>query len=117
MINLDSVGSGSGLRVSGDRWLTRHLAETAQDMDIALSVRRGGQGGSDHANFRAAWVPVVFFVGDDLSRINTPADNMEHVNPRLVGDATGTDPGLAGEHCQPAGVWAVGRRPHPDLPP
>ena len=88
MINLDSVGSGSGLRVSGDRWLTRHLAETAQDMDIALSVRRGGQGGSDHANFRAAWVPVVFFVGDDLSRINTPADTMEHVNPRLVGDAT-----------------------------
>ena len=88
MINLDSVGSGSGLRVSGDRWLTRHLAETAQDMDIALSVRRGGQGGSDHANFRAAWVPVVFFVGDDLSRINTPADTMEHVAPRLVGDAT-----------------------------
>ena len=88
MINLDAVGSGSGLRVSGDRWLTRHIAETADSADINVTVRRGGQGGSDHANFRAAWVPVVFFLGDDLSRINSPADTMEHVNTRLVGDAT-----------------------------
>ena len=89
MINVDSVGSGSRLRVLGDRWLTNHIRETAENQDIDLSVSRGGRGGSDHANFREAWVPVVFFVSDDLSRINSPADTMEHINPDLLGETTG----------------------------
>ena len=42
--------------------------------------------GSDHANFRNAWVPTVFFRSDDLSRINTPADTMEHINRSLLGE-------------------------------
>ena len=89
MINLDSVGSGSALRVSGDRWLVNQIADTAEREDIALAVASGRErGGSDHANFRAAWVPVVFFRSNDLSRINTPQDTMERLNPRLVGDAT-----------------------------
>ena len=89
MINVDSVGSGSRLRVSGDRWLTNHLRETAEAQGIDLSVSRGGRGGSDHANFRNAWVPVVFFLSNDLSRINSPADTMEHINPALLGQSTG----------------------------
>ncbi len=44
--------------------------------------------GSDHANFRNAWVPTVFPWSNDLSRINTPADTMEHINQGLLGDAT-----------------------------
>ena len=47
-----------------------------------------GGGSSDHANFRSAWVPVLFFVANDLSRINSPADTMEHITPRLLGEAT-----------------------------
>ena len=43
-------------------------------------------GGSDHANFRSAAVPVLFFISDDLSRINSPRDTMEHINEELLGD-------------------------------
>ncbi len=88
MVNLDSVGSGDGLVVSGDRWAVGHVRETAAREDIALEVSARGGGGSDHANFRQAWVPVVFLLSDDLSRINSPADTMEHINPSLLGDAT-----------------------------
>lgn len=88
MINLDSVGSGDRLVVSGDRWAVGHIREAAAREDIPLTVSARGGGGSDHANFRRAWVPVVFFLSDDLSRINSPADTMEHINPSLLGDAS-----------------------------
>ena len=74
--------------VSGDRWAVGHVRDSADREDILLDVSAGGGGGSDHANFRRAWVPVVFFLADDLSRINSPADTVEHINPRLLGDAT-----------------------------
>ena len=89
MVNLDSVGSGSHLRLSGDRWAANHVKETADREGISLALsRRSGRGGSDHASFRNAWVPVLFFYSDDLSRINSPADTMEHINSSLLGDAT-----------------------------
>lgn len=89
MINLDSVGSGSGLRIAGDRWAVNHVRDAAERGEITLApTGRWGAGGSDHVNFRNAWIPVVFLVSDDLSRINTPADTMEHINPRLLGDAS-----------------------------
>ncbi len=89
MVNLDSVGSGSHLRLAGDRWAANHVKETADREDISLElVRRSGWGGSDHVNFRDAWVPVLFFLSNDLSRINSPADTMEHINSSLLGDVT-----------------------------
>lgn len=89
MVNLDSVGSGSHLRLSGDRWAANHVKETALREDISLELStRSGRGGSDHANFRDAWVPVLFFLSNDLSRINSPADTMEHINSSLLGDVT-----------------------------
>ncbi|MDE2940366.1 MAG: M20/M25/M40 family metallo-hydrolase [Chloroflexota bacterium] len=89
MVNLDSVGSGSHLRLAGDRWAASHIKETADREGISLELSgRSGRGGSDHANFRDAWVPVLFFMSDDLSRINSPADTMEHINSSLLGDVT-----------------------------
>ena len=88
MINLDSVGSGDGLVVSGDRWALGHVREAAAREGIPLEVSARDFGGSDHASFRNAFVPVAFFLGDDLSRINSPADTMEHINPDLLGNAT-----------------------------
>ena len=87
MVNLDSVGGGSGLHATGDRWLTSHVAETADREGIALTVGSGNRGSSsDHASFRDAWVPVIYFHGDDSSRIHTPQDTLEYVNPALLGD-------------------------------
>ena len=89
MVNLDAVGSGSRLRLSGDRWAANYVKETAQRQGISLELSaRSGRGGSDHANFRDAWVPVLFFISNDLSRINSPADTMEHINSSLLGDVT-----------------------------
>ena len=86
MINVDSVGSGNRLAVSGDRWVVGHVKEVATRQGISLEVSARAEMGSDHANFRDAWVPTVFLRSNDLSRINTPADTMEHINRVLLGD-------------------------------
>ena len=86
MINLDALGSGESLRLTGDRWLTRHVSDAAQREGIALTVGRGGRGGgSDHASFRDVGVSAIFFHADDLSRINSPRDTMEYINLDLLG--------------------------------
>ena len=86
MINLDALGSGNTVRVQGDRWLTRHVSDAADREGIDLTVSRGFRGGgSDHASFRAVGVPAIFFHADDLSRINSPRDTMEYINPDLLG--------------------------------
>ncbi len=87
MINLDVVGSGKALRVTGDRWLTSHVLETGnrEGVPVTFSQRLRG-GSSDHASFRDAWVPVIFFHSDDMSRIHTPEDTLEFINPGLLGD-------------------------------
>lgn len=89
MINLDSVGSGAHLRISGDRWAASHVLETGQREDLSIAGRTGSaRGASDHLPFREAWVPIIYFQADDLHRINSPEDTMEHINPQLLGDAT-----------------------------
>ena len=51
-------------------------------------------GASDHGPFRLAGIPVLFLISDDLSRINSPADEMRHVNPELPGLAAEIGSGL-----------------------
>ena len=86
MINIDAIGSGRTVSVSGDRWLTSYVSDYASGTGVSVEVSRRVGGGSDHANFRNAAVPVLFFIGDDLSRINSPRDTMEHINAELLGD-------------------------------
>lgn len=86
MVNIDAIGSGRMVTVSGDRWLTNHVSDYVSKTGIKVEVRRRVGGGSDHVNFRSAAVPVLFFIGDDLSRINSPRDTMEHINRELLGD-------------------------------
>ena len=87
MVNLDAIGSGTMVTVSGDRWLTNHVSDYVSGVGLNVEVSGRVGGGSDHANFRSAAVPVLFFIGDDLSRINSPRDTMEHINEELLGDA------------------------------
>ena len=87
MINLDVVGTGEGLRITGNTWLTGHVSQTADREGLAVSVSGGIRGGSsDHASFREAGIPVIFFFADDNSRIHTPEDTLEHIDPSLLGD-------------------------------
>ncbi|MCX8212926.1 MAG: M28 family peptidase [SAR202 cluster bacterium] len=42
-------------------------------------------GVSDHESFEAHDVPVLFFFGNDISRIHTPDDTTDNINPELLG--------------------------------
>ena len=42
---------------------------------------------SDHAPFSEVGIPTVFFPADDISRINSPDDTIEFVDPELMGTA------------------------------
>jgi len=89
MINLDSVGSGTALSAVGNPWLIRHVSEAAAREGVFLTTsRRGTSGGySDNFYFGYAWIPTISFAGDDISRINSPDDTIEFINPALLGDA------------------------------
>ena len=87
MINLDSVGSGTFLRGPGDSWLTRHVSEAADREGVSYTSIRKGYNGGDHIVFKHyAEIPVINFVGNDKSRINTRGDTIEFINPALLGD-------------------------------
>ena len=43
---------------------------------------------SDHIPFHEAGISVIFILADDLSRINSPRDDIEWINPTLMGWAT-----------------------------
>ena len=93
MLNFDAFGSGTNLQASGDPDLV--AAATESGRDFGLDLGRFSEdawaslgGASDHGPFRLVGIPVFFLISDDLSRINSPADELRHVNPHLLGIAT-----------------------------
>jgi aminopeptidase YwaD len=88
MLNFDALGSGSSLGVAGDPDLTRVVVEQGRRREIGIEIRPGLQGGSsDHASFASVGVPVIMFFSNDFSRIHTPQDTLEFINPDLPGGA------------------------------
>ena len=88
MLNFDVLGSGETIEVLGDPALVEEILDYGEAQSI--EVRRGVSvpgASSDHASFAAVGVPTVFFLADDLSRINSSADNIEFVQPKLMGIA------------------------------
>lgn len=87
MLNFDAMGSGTGLRVLGNLELTDLVLDIGDERDIDVAWSAGLQGGSsDHASFLDAGIPAVMFFTDDFSRIHTPADTVEFIDPALLGD-------------------------------
>ena len=87
MFNFDAVGTGN-FGLLGNKELTTLAEELAESLQIDATVSPGLQGGdSDHSSFAAAGIPVLMFFGDDFSRIHTPADTLDFVEPRILGDA------------------------------
>ena len=87
MINIDVPGSGHSLQIIGDTLLTGEAVRYGRENEILISREQGLDGASsDHAPFRDAGVPVMFILADDLSRINSPRDNIEFVNPSRMGE-------------------------------
>ncbi len=87
MINIDVPGSGHSLQVIGDTLLTAEAVRYARENGILIMREQGLDGAtSDHAPFRERGVPVMFILADDLSRINSPRDNLEFVDPNRMGE-------------------------------
>ena len=92
MLNFDAFGSGTTLQASGDPELIAAASESAREFGLDLGrfseEEWAGLGGaSDHGPFRLAGIPVMFLISDDLSRINSPEDEIRHINPDLLGVA------------------------------
>ena len=88
MFNFDALGSGRQMGILGDAELTQFLAELGGDEGIDLRVSAGLFGaGSDHMSFSSVGIPVIMFSADDFSRLHTPRDTLEFVEPSLLGDA------------------------------
>ena len=88
MLNFDALASGSSVMVLGSDSLTQLATEAAEDMEIPLIRRRALDGGdSDHTSFARQGIPVLMFTAPDFSRIHTPNDTMEFVEPHLLRDS------------------------------
>lgn len=88
MLNFDALGTGRVAVVLGDPDLTDLVSRYGESSGIEVETRRSLEEGtsSDHAPFAEAGVPVVFFLTDDFSRIHTPEDRLEFIQPELLGN-------------------------------
>ena len=89
MLNFDVPGSGERLDFVGSRELTDYATDIAADIGAKAANAGLPEGvGSDHTPFYEAGIPVIFILADDLSRINSPRDDIEWINPTLMGWAS-----------------------------
>lgn len=82
MLNFDMVGVNDNLGVGG----TSALTALAQASNSSISTFRSF-GGSDHAPFAAANVPVLFFYRGQEPNYHTPLD--KQVDPKLLDQTVG----------------------------
>ena len=88
MINFDVVGSGEFIELIGDDVLVNRVLDYGKANN--LRIERGVEldwATSDHAPFSEVGVPVLFALADDLSRINQPGDDLQFIDPILMGTA------------------------------
>jgi len=78
MLNFDMVGVNDNLRIGG----TSSLMALAKATDNSNSTFSASSGGSDHAPFAAAGVPVLFFHRGQDANYHTPND--KQVDPKLL---------------------------------
>ena len=86
MLNLDVVGSGDGFEARGDLYLARDAAEIAKELGAPMYVT-SDLTSSDHVPFAERGIPALFLMANDLSRINSPQDEIRHVDPALPSTA------------------------------
>jgi aminopeptidase YwaD len=86
MFNFDALGTGDTIGVLGDKPLVDEAISIGENFGISVRPRFNlANATSDHAPFRDADIPVIFFLADDISRIHTPEDKREFIQPELMG--------------------------------
>ena len=95
MLNFDALGTGPVTAVLGHADLARRVTEYGEQQGINAERRLSiGPFTSDHAPFENIGVPALFFLADDFSRINSPDDVIEFVEPLRMGEAAALAIGL-----------------------
>jgi Zn-dependent M28 family amino/carboxypeptidase len=85
MLNFDALGSGS-LEIGGHFALAGRGLEIADEIGIpAIQGIEPPGASSDHASFRDAGIPSMFFFGSDFSLIHTPFDTIDAMDPKMMG--------------------------------
>ena len=88
MLNFDVVGTGPFIAMYGASELTGLALDAASDLGIGAQIGMLPPGASsDHQSFELAGVPVLMLYAPDVSRIHTPEDKLEFVQPERLGDA------------------------------
>ena len=87
MLNFDALGSGTTLHAIGDYDLTSKAIEIGRDLGAPITLEGDGGATSDHAPFEEVGILTLFLSSNDISRINSPDDTIEHINPDLLGYA------------------------------
>ncbi|MEE8177745.1 MAG: M28 family metallopeptidase, partial [Acidobacteriota bacterium] len=88
MLNFDALGSGRRTGILGDPRLTALAVDEGENLGIEPIISSGpANASSDHASFANAGVPVLMFFAEDFSRIHTPEDTLEFVDPPRLGEA------------------------------
>ena len=87
MLNFDSVGSGSRFGVLGSARLTREALRLGKRFgpNLIRPTTLPPNVSSDHAPFQDAGIPAMFLMSDDFTRIHTPEDKLQWVEPNLLG--------------------------------
>lgn len=85
MLNFDVSGTGDFVELQGDPGMSLRVRNYGDVNGIRVIRGNLDTGGSDHESFEFHGVPVLFFFGNDISRIHTPDDTLDHINPELLG--------------------------------
>ena len=87
MLNFDTVGAGSKLGVLGSPDLIGEAMRLGERFgpNLVRITTLPPNVSSDHAPFQDAGIPVIFLMSDDSSRIHTPEDKLQWVEPNLLG--------------------------------
>ena len=86
MLNLDPVGTGAWIGVAGNDELMALALEMAEGLGVEARISPLPPGASsDHKSFEDAGVPVLIIYASDVSRIHTPNDSLEFVQPEALG--------------------------------
>ena len=87
MFNYDALGAGE-LEIGGQFRLVDRALEVASEIGIpALRSREPAGSSSDHASFREAGIPSMFFFGSDFSLIHSPLDTVDAMATEMMGQA------------------------------
>ncbi len=85
MLNFDVSGTGDFVELQGDPGMSLRVRNYGEVNRIRVIRGNLDTGGSDHESFEVHDVPVLFFFGNDISRIHTTEDTTDFINPELLG--------------------------------